>query len=350
MYDAVSGQPLPHPIPAAAKTTKPTKHLIKKSSGLVMDGVVKHPAKAKRHHLKAKPQAAKPAAHRTSHTPVPAHRHKPQPSATLMRQAVSKPAHKSHHTSPTVHHDERTAQRLARAQAIKKSHHIQRFPAHHPAHRSVTKKHASLPVEHAPAEAAAPKTHHAAPVHPPAPLSESESLVSNALKNARAHESNQPFTKKPRKRRPHANLAMAAIAILILAGFFVYQNIPNLSMRLAATRAGFSAQLPGYKPSGFTQDKVVSYSPGKVTVSWHSNSDSRAYQLTQQVSNWNSQALADNYLAKNNKQYQTFEANGKTIYIYDNGSATWVNGGVWYQITGQASLNTDQVIRIANSI
>lgn len=140
------------------------------------------------------------------------------------------------------------------------------------------------------------------------------------------------------------------LAALLLTGFFVYQNIPNLSMRVASTRAGFSAQLPGYKPAGFSQEKLVSYAPGKVTVSFRSNSDERQFQLTQQSSNWNSQALADNYLAKADKQYQTFQASGKTIYIYDNSSATWVNGGVWYQIEGQSDLSSDQLLKIANSI
>jgi hypothetical protein len=221
-------------------------------------------------------------------------------------------------------------------------------------------KHAAIAVEAAPARHHPKPAHHSGPSHQPAviPLSESEKLVTAALRNARSHEANQPFAKKPKKRLSHklgfkrhtANLAMGALAALLLVGFFVYQNVPNLSMRLASTRAGFNAQLPGYQPSGFSQEKLVSYSPGKITVNFHSNSDDRAFQLTQQVSNWNSQALADNYLAKNGKQYQTLESGGKTIYIYNGDSATWVNGGVWYQIEGQSSLSSDQILKIANSI
>lgn len=145
-------------------------------------------------------------------------------------------------------------------------------------------------------------------------------------------------------------LAAASLAVLVLIGFFVYQNVPSLSMRLAASRAGVDAQLPGYAPAGFSQDKLVSYSPGKVTINFHSNTDSREFKLVQQVSNWNSQALADNFLAAKSKQYQTYQASGKTIYIFDGSNATWVNGGVWYQIEGHSSLSSDQILKIANSI
>lgn len=335
-----------------------------------MDGVVHHPRKAgpshhakQQHHAATKPKthhaaapAARPAMRRA---PVVAHGHKPQRAATLMRQTVAKPKpahHKPAEKSESKHsHDERIAQRLERAKATQKSHHIRRF--NHltttSVHKPVPKKHAEVEVEDAPEQHA----HHAAPAHAPAPLTASERLVTNALKNAHSHEAAAAY-KHPKRRLHHklglsrraANIAMGTLAVLLLAGFFVYQNIPNFSMRLASTRAGFAAQQPGYSPVGFTQDKLVSYSPGKVTISFHSNSDDRQYQLSQQVSNWNSQALADNYLAKEGKEYQTFEANGKTIYVYDGSSATWVNGGIWYQIDGQSSLSSEQLLRIANSI
>lgn len=358
LYDSRTGA-LIHEPPAVPAHHKPK---IKKNTGLVMDGVVRHAPKAQHprpHHAAPKTHHAKPKPHHTTHAVAHSQPHKPQKAATLMRTAVAKPVHDRHHVAQSLSHpDARTAERLKRAQAVSKSQHIQRFPSHHtaPSHhaaqRPVPKKHASVPVEVAP-------VHHVAK-HPrqASPMSESEKLVSSALKNARSHEANRPFAKKPKRRLSHrigfkrhtANLAMGSLAILLLVGFIIYQNVPNLSMRLASTRAGFSAGLPSYQPSGFSQDKLVSYSPGKVTINFHSNSDERAFRLTQQVSNWNSQALAENYLAENGKQYQTLESGGKTIYIYDGASATWVNGGVWYQIEGESSLNSDQILKIANSI
>jgi hypothetical protein len=42
---------------------------------------------------------------------------------------------------------------------------------------------------------------------------------------------------------------------------------------------------------------------------------------------------------------------GKTIYLYNNGAnAAWVNGGVLYQITGNANLSSDQIVSIADSL
>lgn len=348
LYDAVTGTLIHAPAPSSAP-----KPRVEKKSGLVMDGFVRQPAK--KHKKSAVKHAPAPKATHTNHHPTHTQPHKPQRAATLMRSAVSKPVKASHHKpepSPSQHiHDERTAARLERAQAVPKSQLIHKFPRSHAAQRSVTKKHSPVAVTAAPAE---PPLQH----HSPAPLSASETLVTNALKHATAHEANHPYAKKPKKRMAHslgfkrhtANLAMGGLAILILAGFFTYQNIPNLSLQLASNRAGFQAHMPHYQPSGFSQDNLVTYGPGKVTISFTSNSDDRQFQLTQQVSNWNSQSLATNYLGTNNKQYQTYQAGGKTVYIYDNANATWVNGGVWYQIEGKSSLTSDQLLKIASSI
>ena len=338
LYDARTGA-LIH----APQTPSKPKTKIRKNKGLVMDSV----ASPKRRHT---PTA--PAHHEVHHAPAHTVRHKPQRAHTLMRSAVSKPKPASR-KKPTNLHEERTTKRLERAQAVPRSHQIHRFPANHVEHRPVTRTHTPA------AASAAPKpVHHTASVIAPAPVSESEKLVNNALRHATAHEANHPFAKKPKRRLSHklgfkrhtANLAIGGLAILLLAGFFAYQNIPSLSMQVASTRAGFEAQQPSYQPPGFTQDNLVTYSPGKVTISFHSNSDDRQFRLTQQVSNWNSQALASNYLADKNKDYQTYQAGGKTVYIYDNANATWVNGGVWYQIEGQSSLTSEQLLKIANSI
>ncbi len=56
-----------------------------------------------------------------------------------------------------------------------------------------------------------------------------------------------------------------------------------------------------------------------------------------------------NHVLTNKQPFQTFQDAGKTIYIYEDSKATWVNGGVWYQINGNASLTSDQLLRIANS-
>jgi hypothetical protein len=121
-------------------------------------------------------------------------------------------------------------------------------------------------------------------------------------------------------------------------------------MKVAAARAGFSASMPGYSPSGFAFKGPVQYSAGQVVVSFKSNTDDRNFKLTQQTSSWSSDSLLNNYVAAGGKEYQTYQDRGRTIYIYDGSNATWVNGGVWYQIEGNADLSSDQLVRIASSL
>lgn len=352
LYDAATGA-LIH-APKQQPTPKPA---IKQSSGLVIDGIhqpnkshtLRHKKRPAAHAVPKQPKKATPTSVRVN---AAAHPHKPQKAATLMRHAVQKPTSAKHHQPNQAEqsvHDAKAAERLERAKAIQRSNHIHHFPKHatHHATRPVPKKHAPVAVQPAPAPVNA---HKPAPKHAPAPLSASETLVTNALKHATAHEAVHHVAKKPRQHRT-VRFALAGAAVVALIGFFAYQNVPNVSVRFAAARAGFDAQLPGYTPAGFKQDSLVTYAPGKVTIRFHSNSDDRAFQMTQQVSNWNSASLADNYLAANDKQFQTFQSNGKTIYVYDGNSATWVNGGVWYQIQGKASsLTNEQLVKIASSI
>ena len=291
-----------------------------------------------------------------------------QKSRTLMREAVKKPSIKKHEDNrPIAKHEK---ERLQRAQKVKKSSRIKRFVS--PLHSSTqnitektqhnsTKQHKALENKNAYKNesyltAISPISQKAE--SPAKPYSKSEEAIANAMLNANSHQARKSRPGKPKHRlarnlgfsRKAANITLTALTIIILGGFVLYQNIPNLSMRIASSRAGFSANMPSYKPSGFSMSGPVEYGPGKVKISFSSNSDQRSFSLTQQVSNWNSSALVDNYMVASNKQYQTFDDNGKTIYIYDSSNATWVSGGVWYQIEGNSSLNSDQLLKIANSI
>jgi hypothetical protein len=145
-------------------------------------------------------------------------------------------------------------------------------------------------------------------------------------------------------------ISTTVLAGVLLGGFFAIQNVPNLSMRVAAARAGFDASMPGYSPSGFSFKGPIKYSPGQVTISFDSNTDDREYTVTQRSTNWNSDALLSNYVVTSNKQYQTYLDRGRTLYIYDESNATWIDNGVWYQVEGNSDMTTDQLVRIASSI
>src|SRR5690606_24866282 len=222
---------------------------------------------------------------------------------------------------------------------------------------------AHLPVKEPPTYVSKP-AHHAASValksHDNKPSNKAEQHFKRALASAHAHE--HASAKKTHKKRSRKlatklgighkalNASAAALAFIMLAGFFAYQNIPNISMRIASSRAGFTAKMPQYQPSGFSLAGPIEYEPGRISVAFRSNSDNRSFQVSEQVSGWNSEALADNYLAANSKAYQTYQDKGRTIFLYDDANATWVSGGVWYNIDGNGVLNNDQLIRIANSL
>lgn len=93
----------------------------------------------------------------------------------------------------------------------------------------------------------------------------------------------------------------------------------------------------------------IQYGEGAVTLSYQSNSDDRNFQIVQKSSDWNSQSLLENFVS-DKEPYQTFQDKGRTIYIYGKSSATWVSGGVWYQIEGESDLSSDQLLRIVSSL
>lgn len=299
----------------------------------------------------------------------------PQKSQTLMRQSVKKPVAtpmKAQKTSTNYIQKSSLGQHPRRVETAKmsvKSPHINKYGSV-VARTSIATRHSELPIKQVPSgnhnvaaqNHTAPKTTatHSTPAHQRKLVS--ERMIESALHNATSHEEvHEPAKHTVKKRRrslarklgvSSRSMAMssAALAVVLLAGFFALQNVPNFAMRVAATRAGFDAEMPDYKPAGFSFKGPINYSSGKVTVSFKSNSDTRAYDLVQQSSKWNSDALLSNFVVAANKQYQTYQDRGRTLYIYGGSNATWVDNGIWYQIEGESDMTTDQLVRIASSI
>ncbi len=145
------------------------------------------------------------------------------------------------------------------------------------------------------------------------------------------------------------NVSAGVLAALILGGFILYQNLPNLNVRLAAARAGFHASLPGYHPAGFSLKGPIHYAPGELSFNFQSNSDDRNFQVKQQASNWNDATLLQTYVSKQPEPYQTYEGNGRTVYISSRG-ANLVTGNKWIQVQSDGSLSTEQLLNIVKSI
>lgn len=304
--------------------------------------------------------------------------HHPQHGTTLMRHAVTAPAAPlKRHTAavtptdilvartpsarvvPKLSYADIDPQRLARAGHIAKSKLVSRFA---PSSSFAYAPGPAIAVAVPPPVTGTPEqpSSSAIPAHP---SSKSMDIFQRALKNATAHEQPpiEPAKRHLRhaaKHRAHAprkfrhrtaTLVSSAVAVVLIAGFIAYQNKANLELRVATAATGVHATLPGFKPSGFALGKL-SYTPGVVAAAFHDGTTGSSYKITQQNSSWDSATLLDSYVATRDNTYQAMQAGGRTVYIYGNNNATWVSGGIWYQITDNGSLTTNDVLDIAQSM
>lgn len=275
-----------------------------------------------------------------------------------MRPAVRKPAVAAVNPPLTKHDIAKKADlvRATRAQVVPRSDMVKKFNPKVQSHR-VIKREAPLAV------AAPTQSHHLSDKVTQLATSTEAQVVTTfdaieaSLRNATSHletfegkVANSSFWERVGFKNKLANLATLGFTGFLLFGFFAYQNIANVEMQVAAARSGVSADLPKYKPAGFSVGKGIKAEPGRVSVTFTSNTNDKEFTLSQQASNWSSESLLTNHVLASKQPFQTYQDEGKTVYIYDNSNATWVNGGVWYQISGDASLTSDQLLRIASSI
>lgn len=276
--------------------------------------------------------------------------------------------------------------RMARAAHVPKSHHIRRFGFHKQqgsvttpatAHVPATKHHqpvvaASQPTQAqtitatvVPAQRARNTAYYASrPVNrasqsattvvaansEPVGTAKSVDVFEAALAHATSHEQAPPaHARRHTARQKKLINALAGVgAFLLIGGFTTYMNMTNIELRIASMRAGFHAQLPTYKPTGFALDGGIESSDGRVAMSYRSGES--LYTITQEASDWNSATLLDQASSEQGEPTQTIQSKGRTIYIYDDSNATWVNGGVRYQINGNAALDAGELVSLATSM
>ncbi len=172
---------------------------------------------------------------------------------------------------------------------------------------------------------------------------------------AKALETSKPPVKRSKKKvnKKIINRLLffgGLIAVILLGLFAVYRFVPSVSVSLAASQAGVDAQYPSYVPDGFSLKQPVSYSDGEVALTFASNSNDDAYTISQKRSSWDSSAVLDNVVTPLvGDNYTTTQERGLKIFTYAHGAA-WVNGGVLYTISGEATLSNDQVRRIATGL
>lgn len=138
--------------------------------------------------------------------------------------------------------------------------------------------------------------------------------------------------------------------MLLLGAYFTYLTMPQLSIRVAASQAGIEATYPGYRPNGYTLSGPIAYSDDQVRMKFVANAGPHSFTINQTKSSLDSLAVLENYVQpKAGNNYITNREDGLTIYTYDT-SATWVDRGIMYTISGDAPLSNEQIRHIAVSM
>lgn len=334
--------------------------------------------------ITAAPKPKKDRSHHSSVTKLTPH--KPKKSTTLMRHAVKKPSAKNAAPIKTVYPVARPANsaitpkklahavdasKIHRATQVQKSTKVHRFgaaPKMKAQVQPLTPKPAPKAGHHTTTPTPAPKRAATTPSRAPsttpyvasrAPIEakkkrasaqiKKQHLLEQALKNAVSHEQPEHIVKKlsAPKRRLLSSFAVLG-AVLVIGSFVMYLNRSSVELQVASVRAGFQASAPA-APVGYER-QAASAQDGKVAISFVSPQTNNHFTLTQESSGWDSQTLFDSIIASENTNYQAIQSHGRTIYVYDGDKAAWVDGGILYKVSGNAQLDSDQIISLATSM
>jgi hypothetical protein len=178
------------------------------------------------------------------------------------------------------------------------------------------------------------------------PISPADILLNRALNRATAHE--QPAVEITGSKR--YRLAFVAVPVLVAALLVIgVRDFTSLQLKIASAKAGFATSLPAYRPAGFDLNQL-NYNSGIFASEFRAKNSNQGYIITQKSTSWTTQDLLDNYVKTAAASYQVVQLGNRTIYLYGNGDASWVNGGIWYQIVSDGSLSESQIIDTINSL
>lgn len=342
VYDAKTGKPV-----SVSAVKKAVSHKSNQSTrvgvGKNLDGVTR----------KATPTA-------TSQKRVP------QRSKTLMRHVVKKPVvpkveratPKAKHELPTTQAEDTPSiiikpQHVIHASGVTRSKLISKFGnALHATKTDI------VPVQDPPVA----HTGHAAPSTPPitvaTPIKDDLDPIRQALEQAPTHihprhtkiSAYHKVARTLHIRPSSLTAVLVGITLVGVASYFTYTNIPHIALRVASERTGIKAAMPHYSPAGYSLTQPVHYDSSQIRLEYASNSDTRGFDVVQKASSWDSKSLLENYVVPSGHQYQKLQLNGRAVYVLDNGDATWVDGGTWYEIKANASLSNDQILKIVNGL
>lgn len=156
---------------------------------------------------------------------------------------------------------------------------------------------------------------------------------------------------KSKKALKPAGVALSVVALFLVGAYIWQVNYSTLAFKIASTKAGMNATMPGYVPGGYKLVGEIQTNPGTVAYSLLNGGQDKKIAISQTKTDWDSQALAENYVAPKAENYLALQAQGLTIYMLGESQATWINKGVWYKIESpDQSLSQDQAIKMATSL
>lgn len=187
----------------------------------------------------------------------------------------------------------------------------------------------------------------------PAPVS-LPSQTQSPANNSGSSSGVSPTTQKTKQKFMSGKVASVGLSVVgvVLLGIYVWQiNYPNLALKVASSKAGISASIPTNLPNGWKISGDIQTSPGSIGYKLSSSDGKKYVAVNQMKTDWDSQAMAENYLNSKTDSYTALQTHGLTIYLYKNNQASWVNHGTWYRIEGSNhGLNQDQIIKMATSL
>lgn len=297
--------------------------------------------------------------HPKSHAQVNPAKRSVTKANTLARNYVKKPTIKSNAKekakSPEVIalHSAVNTERLNRAKNTRQSHNVSRFGNNAP--KTVAKKVDHIAVAQEPKIQKKPyDISDIPPQLTPTKTKSHQPKTKDVFESALSASKSHHQTYKPKKTAKHKSRKLSILAgsvtVILLLAFFVYQNVPTIALYTTSAKVGFQVTKPSYQPAGFGLKGPLEYKQGSVVLDFRSNSDDKQYSIEQTKTELDSASLLNNYLSSQNKDYSTEFANGRTVYIYGDNNATWVDGGIWYNLTNDANLNNEQLLKIVSSI
>lgn len=193
-----------------------------------------------------------------------------------------------------------------------------------------------------------------APLPGPAPAAVPDTTVAGvtmsreaALQLALGADANLTKPAKSGPAKPVA-LVMGVIAMIMLGAYLWQANYPAMALKLAGMRSGVNVAIPAYLPTGWSLSRQVSASDG--TISYKVAKGGQSFNVTEQQTQWDSQALLEQYVLPKTSDYLALQAEGLTIYVYGDNQAAWVSNGMVHKLEGQHGLSQDEIIRIATSL